>query len=91
MMLYTMDVELSATEFRRNLFQILDRALKGEPIAVRYRNATIRLTPPPRSESKLGRLRRRNVLLVPPDAIVESDKELMAGLEKGWRKEDERL
>jgi hypothetical protein len=32
---------------------------------------------------------RRSTLLVDPDSIVESDTELIAELEQGWRKDDE--
>jgi len=45
----------------------------------------------PQGGSKLARAVRRNTLLVPFDSIVESDPDLMAELEEGWRRDDEEL
>jgi len=87
---YNRAMELTATDFRKNLFQILDRALRGEAIEIAYKGSKIRLTPP-QGGSKLARAVRRNTLLVPFDSIVESDPELVAELEKGWRRDDEDL
>jgi antitoxin (DNA-binding transcriptional repressor) of toxin-antitoxin stability system len=83
-------VSLNATEFRKNLFQMLDRALQGEAVEITYRGSKLRLTPPP-DRSKLARAVRRHALLVDPQSIVESDASLMADLEKRWKRDDESL
>jgi antitoxin (DNA-binding transcriptional repressor) of toxin-antitoxin stability system len=83
-------VGLNATEFRKNLFRVLDRALQGEAVEITYKGAKLRLTPPP-DQSKLACAVRRHALLVDPQSIVEADASLMADLEKGWRQDDESL
>lgn len=81
---------MNATDLRKHLFQVLDRTLQGEAIEITYKGAKIRLTPP-EGGSKLARAVRRHSLLVDPQSIVESDTELMAELEKGWRRDDKKL
>jgi prevent-host-death family protein len=81
---------MNATDFRKHLFQVLDRTLQGESVEITYKGAKIRLTSP-EGGSKLARAVRRNSLLVDPQSIVESDTELMAELEKGWRRDDKNL
>lgn len=88
--MYNNLMDLNATEFRKNLFQVLDRALQGEAVEITYKGAKLRLTPPP-DQSKLARAVRRHALLVDPPSIVESDARLMADLEKGWKRDDKAL
>lgn len=88
--MYNSYVELNATDFRKNLFQTLDRALQGEAVEIAYKGAKLRLAAPP-DQSKLARAIRRHALLVDPQSIVESDAGLMADFEKGWKQDDESL
>ena len=90
--MYTGDMtsELTATNFRKHLFEVLERALQGEAVEITYKGSKLRLTPT-QNTSKLARAVRRATLLVDFESIVESDAELMAELEKGWRKDDETL
>jgi prevent-host-death family protein len=88
--MYNRLMNLNATDFRKNLFQVLDRALQGEAVEITYKGAKLRLMPPP-DRSKLARAVRRHALLVDPQSIVESDASLMADLEKGWKRDDESL
>ncbi len=82
--------EITATNFRKNLFEVLDQALQGEVVEITYKGSKLRLAPT-QSTSKLARGVRRPTLLVDFESIIESDPELMAELEKGWRKDDEEL
>jgi antitoxin (DNA-binding transcriptional repressor) of toxin-antitoxin stability system len=81
---------LTATDLRKNLFQVLDRALRGEAVEVVYKGSKLRLTPMP-GGSKLARAVRRDALMVPPESIVESDTGLMDELEKKWKRDDKTL
>lgn len=87
---YNISVETNATEFRRNLFQLMDRALQGELVEITWRGSKLRLSPPP-GGSKLSRAVRRHALQVDPAAIVESDPKLMAELNKSWKRDDRNL
>lgn len=83
-------MEINATEFRRTLFKALDQAVRGEVVAVHYRGTRILLNAE-QGGSKLARAVRRHALKVDPDAIVNSDVELMEELDAKWRAEDEQL
>jgi antitoxin (DNA-binding transcriptional repressor) of toxin-antitoxin stability system len=88
--LYNNFVETNATEFRRNLFQMMDRALRGELVEITWRGSKLRLTPPP-GGSKLSRAVRRHALQVDPASIVESDSKLMAEFNRAWKRDDHAL
>ena len=81
---------MTATNFRKHLFEVLEQSLHGEPVEITYKGSRLKLTPAPR-KSKLENAVRRNALLVDFDSIVESDPELMAQLEEKWRREYEEL
>ena len=83
-------MELTATNFRKHLFQVLERAAGGEAIDITWKGSRLRLSRP-QSGSKLARAVRRHALLVSPDSIVESDAALMTELEAQWRRDDETL
>ncbi len=82
-------MSVTATQLRKDLYQTLDRAIQGESVEISYKGATILLQPA--AGSKLSRAVRRPTLLVNPDAIVESDGDLMAELEQKWQREAESL
>jgi hypothetical protein len=88
--MYTKRVELNATNLRKDLFKVLDRAVQGESIEIVYKGSKLRLSPPP-GGSKLAGAVRRHALLVDPQSIVESDTALMKDLEKRWKRDDRTL
>jgi antitoxin (DNA-binding transcriptional repressor) of toxin-antitoxin stability system len=79
-------VSVTATQLRKDLFQTLDKAVQGESVEVIYKGVTITLTAKG-SGSKLARAVRRPTMLVSPDAMVESNADLMADLESKWAEE----
>lgn len=79
-------MKLSATEFRKSLFPLLDRALRGEAIEVAYKGAVVRLVPS-QSSSKLARAKRQHALLCDPDSIIHSDDGLLKQMESEWKKD----
>ncbi len=81
---------MTATVMRKNLFQVLDRALQGETVEIVYKGSKL-LVISPAAGSKLSRAVRRHALLVDPQSIVESDTALMADLERQWKQDDKEL
>ena len=79
-------MRLKATEFRKNLFAVLEKALAGEAVEVVYKGSSLRISGAGAS-SKLARAKRQDYFLCDPDSIVSSDKELLAEFEKQWDKE----
>lgn len=68
---YTQDMTVTVTEFRKNLFQLVERALNGELIEVIHKNRAIRLvlTEP---QSKLSRLVQRDTLNCTPEEFDQA-------------------
>jgi prevent-host-death family protein len=79
---------VTPTDFRKNLFQFIERALNGELIEIVHKNRKIRLTPA-RSQSKLSRLVRRDTLNCPPDdfdrLLRNQDEEMRQQWEQKWQ------
>ena len=85
-MAYNVHMKLNATEFRKNLFTVLERVREGETAEIDYKGSSIRVKASG-STSKLARAKRQNTLLCNPDDIVHSDKELLAEMEAEWEKD----
>jgi hypothetical protein len=88
--MYSQIVKLTATEFRKNLFGVLERALRGETIEVQYKGATVKLVPA-HPASKLARAKRQHALLCEPDAIIHGGKAVISSMEAGWRQDWSKL
>jgi len=85
---YTVHMEINATQFRKSLFQTLERALEGEPVSITYKGARLRVVPA-KKISKLARaVRRDDVMLVPWESIIGSDPDLMRELDEKYSKEE---
>jgi len=84
--MYTVHMRLTATEFRKQLFTILEQVRRGEAVEVLYKGSAVRLAPAG-SASKLARAKRQNTLLCDPDSIVHSDPKLLRKMESQWRKD----
>jgi hypothetical protein len=85
--MYTSDMSFTATDFRKNMFETLERAVNGEAVEITWKGSSLRLTHQ-QGGSKLARAVHRPVLLVAPESIVEADTGLMAELEKQWSQDD---
>jgi antitoxin (DNA-binding transcriptional repressor) of toxin-antitoxin stability system len=79
---------VTTTDFRRNLFQLIERALNGERIEILYKNRRIRLTPT-EPTSKLARLVRRDTLNCDPEELDQQlrtqNDELRSEWEQKWQ------
>jgi hypothetical protein len=79
-------MKCTATQLRKTLFTALDQAANGEPLEVVHKGHTFRIVPE-QSGSKLSRLKKRDIFLVDPMSIVESDPELLAEMEAAWEED----
>jgi len=85
---YTVHMEMNATQFRKSLFQTLERALEGEPVSITYKGARLRVVPT-KKISKLARaVRLDDVMLVPWESIIGPDQDLMRELDEKFSKEE---
>ena len=89
-MVYGSYMAVTATQLRKDLFQTLDGVAAGADVDVSYKGVILRISPLANA-SKFSRAVKRDILMVDPQSIVESDTELQAELEAGWRKGDKRF
>jgi antitoxin (DNA-binding transcriptional repressor) of toxin-antitoxin stability system len=75
-------VTATITEFRKDLFQLADRALKGEPVEFVYRGVVFKVTPE-KKQSKLAKLVGQPVLAGGVD-LEQASKELLSEMEAEW-------
>ena len=73
------------TQFRKELFQLADQALKGEPVEFLYRGVVFKVTPE-KKQSKLDKLVGQPVLAQGID-LAQASKELTAEMEADWLKD----
>ena len=88
--MYNVHMTMTATQFRKDLFKVLEKVLAGETVEIAYKGSSIRVAPRG-SASKLARAKRQDTLLCDPHEIVGSDSKLMAELEAEWRKDWKKL
>lgn len=60
----------TATEFRKHLFQLLQRALDGELIEIEHKGRVVQLVAKNR-QSKLDRLVKRDILACTPEELEQ--------------------
>jgi len=74
---------INITKFRRDLFQLADQALNGEPIEFIHKGVVFKVAPATKA-SKLSRLTRETV--VAPGADLDTT-ELLKEMEAEWEKD----
>jgi len=81
-------VKVSISEFRKNLFQLVNKALNGDVVEVAYNGKTIRLVPGV-EESKLDRLTPARIFN--PEFSGKdhqrASRELSAEMQREWEKD----
>jgi antitoxin (DNA-binding transcriptional repressor) of toxin-antitoxin stability system len=82
-MMYTMAMPVNITKFRRDLFQLAEQALKGEPVEFIHKGVVFKVVPATRTP-KLSRLPRETV--VAPGANLDTT-ELLKEMESEWQKD----
>jgi prevent-host-death family protein len=79
-------VTVNKTEFRKNLFTLVDRALQGEVVEITHKGRTVRLVPTEKP-SKMSRLVQRDTIKGSLDDLAkaqqELDGEMLESLETG--------
>ena len=79
-------MEMNATEFRKTLFQTLERALEGEPVLITYKGSRLQVVPAKRKTSKLARLVKHDTIVGDDDSINGPHRELLRLWEEKWDK-----
>lgn len=79
-----------ATELRKNLFQTLEKASKGNPVMIEYKGISLRLEAVG-GKSKLAGAVRRKAIVGDPDLLIDPDSDLLEELGSKWAAEDAKL
>jgi prevent-host-death family protein len=77
---------VTASDFRKNLFQLLDKAAHGENVEISYQGVTLKVVAISRIVPKLSRVRKRNVLAVLPEEIITNERAVQE-MEVEWEAE----
>ncbi|HEY3825341.1 MAG TPA: hypothetical protein VGL82_12330 [Bryobacteraceae bacterium] len=75
-------MQATITQFRKELFQLADQALKGEPVEFLYRGVVFKVVPT-RNQSKLDNLVGQPVLASDID-LEQAGKDLLTEMEAAW-------
>jgi prevent-host-death family protein len=78
-------VKVTSTEFRKNLFQIVERALQGEFVEVGHKGRLVRLVPGDKL-SKLSRLIQRDTIRGTLKDLDRSQRQLDSEMRTSWAK-----
>ena len=76
-------MKVTSTEFRKNLFEIVERALQGEFVEVVHKGRLIRLVPGD-TPSKMSRLVQRNTICGTPEDLERGQQELDREMRIAW-------
>lgn len=90
MLLYAKNMKVTISEFRKNLFKLVERVIAGESVEFVHLGTTIRLVVPEGRSSRLDRLTRRTISN--PDMTEKQHRaaerkmrtEMLAEMEKDW-------
>jgi antitoxin (DNA-binding transcriptional repressor) of toxin-antitoxin stability system len=83
-------MKVTITEFRKNLFKLVEMVIAGEPVEFTHRGTTIQLVVPGGPSSRLDRLTPRQI--TNPDMTEKQHRaaerkmqaEILAEMEKDW-------
>ena len=76
-------VKITSTDFRKNLFQIVERALQGEFVEVTHKGRLVRLVPGEKP-SKMSRLIRRDTIHGTHEDLDRGQMQLDAEMRTSW-------
>ena len=80
---YTSVVKVTSTEFRKNLFQLVERALQGEFVEVAHKGRVVRLVPGDKP-NKMSRLIQRDTIHGTPEDLDQGQRQLDAEMRTSW-------
>ena len=82
-------MEVTTTQFRRDLFSLVDRALKGETISVTHKGQRVRIVPEIDPATRFDRVTPLQV--INPEFPDLDDREMKEEMRKAWEKDWENL
>ncbi|WP_164981624.1 type II toxin-antitoxin system prevent-host-death family antitoxin [Silvibacterium dinghuense] len=83
-MMYTATMEISITQLRQNLFEVVNQAMEGKQVWVTYKGRRFRIAP---EESPPSRLDRMTPLEVIAPGVDLDNSSMLEEMERAWEKD----
>jgi prevent-host-death family protein len=85
-------MEVPISQFRRNIFSIVEEALEGKEVLVSHKGRRVRIVPE-HAPSKLSNITVLNILNPPDLDLLDTKlkKKMLDEMQKGWAKDWEKL
>ena len=81
---YDIFMKVTTTEFRKNLFQLVERVLQGELVEIMHKGHLVRLVPE-QKPTKMSRLVERDTINGTPEDLERSQQELDDEMRMAWK------
>lgn len=78
-------MDISITQFRRNLFELVNSALEGNEVWIKHRGARLRIAPEREPGSRLSRVTPLDV--INPDASALQDSSMQEEMARAWERD----
>ena len=78
-------MKVSSTEFRKNMFQLVERVLQGELVEIVHKGRLVRLVPEVQP-TKMSRLVQRDTINGTPEDLELAQQELDDEMRTAWTK-----
>lgn len=78
-------MEVSITQFRRELFDLMNLAMKGEPVFVIHKGSRFRVVPEQPLGNRFSRI--TSLQVINPDSQSLDDGMLQEEMERGWQQD----
>ena len=82
---YTVSMKVTTTEFRKNMFQLVERVLQGELVEIVHKGRLVRLVPEVQP-TKMSRLVQRDTINGTPEDLALAQQELDDEMRTAWTK-----
>lgn len=81
-------MEVPITQFRRDLFDLVERALRGEAIALTYKGQRVHLVPEPDPATRFDNITPLQVINPNyPGDMQDAKRQIMTEMEKEWEQD----
>jgi antitoxin (DNA-binding transcriptional repressor) of toxin-antitoxin stability system len=88
-MVYNLEMEVPITQFRRNIFALVNQALEGGEVWVTHKGRRVKIVPEGQPANRLSRITPMDVMVDPAfdmnDAAFKAER--LAEMEKEWEKD----
>ena len=78
-------MEISITQFRREIFELVNRSINGEHITIVYKGSRLQIAPENPAGSRLSRVTPLQV--INPQFGELDEKAMKAGMEQAWERD----